>query len=141
LVFDEGERGLSIFRDLKFREIVFSLCVFFVLLWRGFIYSKGAREPQSTTPVGRGGGLAAAFRTGIAFVVVHAVEAVGATHGVLAEYYFFFLEPGLRIGPIGGPVSRFGPARQPGAGPAGPLPFKLGYSMGVAATEPMMYEP
>jgi hypothetical protein len=29
---------------------VFGLCV-----WRGFIYSKGAREPQGTTPEGRGG--------------------------------------------------------------------------------------
>jgi hypothetical protein len=27
-----------------------------IFLWRGFIYSKGAREPQSTTPVERGGG-------------------------------------------------------------------------------------
>jgi hypothetical protein len=32
------------------------IAVAFLLLWRGFIYSKGAREPQSITPEGRGGG-------------------------------------------------------------------------------------
>jgi hypothetical protein len=56
-------------------------------LWRGVIYSKGARGPQSITPEGRGGGggggLLATEAIGIAFVV-HAVEAVGATHGILA---------------------------------------------------------
>jgi hypothetical protein len=30
--------------------------VFLLLLWRGLIYSKGARGPQSTAPEGRGGG-------------------------------------------------------------------------------------
>jgi hypothetical protein len=46
------------------------------LLWRGLIYSKGAREPQSITPEGRGGGggLIAIETIGIA-IVVHAVEA------------------------------------------------------------------
>jgi hypothetical protein len=70
--------------------LILHVTKFFVfLLWRGFIYSKGARGPQSTTPEGRvaaGGSpprLIAIEATGIAFVV-HAVEAVGATHGISA---------------------------------------------------------
>jgi hypothetical protein len=50
---------------------------FFIVVEGVYIYSKGAREPQSITPEGRGGGAARLIvieAIGIAFVV-HAVEA------------------------------------------------------------------
>jgi hypothetical protein len=44
--------------------------------------SKGTRGPQSATPEGRGGGGVITGAIRIAFVE-HAVEAVGADHGIL----------------------------------------------------------
>ena len=35
-------------------------------MWSGFIYSKGARGPQSTTPEGRGGGRQTSFSKRVA---------------------------------------------------------------------------
>jgi hypothetical protein len=56
----------------------------FFFLWRGFIYSKGAREPQSTTPEGRGGGWGRLIIDSIRI----AVEAARADHGILVEQVF-----------------------------------------------------
>jgi hypothetical protein len=101
-------------------------------------YSKGAREPQSTTPEGRGVGGGAPPRlivfetTGTAFVA-HAVEAVGATHGILAAQ----VVEGVARAPLflpGGLLHKQGPrrARLPkkkkrrGASVVVPLPLGVG---------------
>jgi lysylphosphatidylglycerol synthetase-like protein (DUF2156 family) len=59
--------------------------------WGGLaIHSKGAKKPQSTTP---GGPITEAIR--IAFVV-HAVEAVGATHGIETRTSLGWMVPDVR---------------------------------------------
>jgi hypothetical protein len=54
----------------------------------GVYIHQGAREPQSITPEGRGGRGLITEAIRIAFVV-HAVEAVGADHGICGRGVFF----------------------------------------------------